>query len=139
MQTPAPSAFARPMVMVKTETWGVIEFPRPRMMEAAAVGHLLTLAAGSPTPAAAATILCAGAALALRGCNIELATVIPAPERGTWADLDAALDYGDVVARALAERHRGANFWPDLQAVFDAWAGHLRTVEESAKRAADFT
>lgn len=138
MQTPTPSAFARPMVTVKTETWGVIEFPRPRMMEAAAVGHLLTLATASAAPAAAATILCAGAGLALRSCPSGVAEGLPAPERGTWADLDAALDYGDAVARALSERHRGANFWPDLQAVFDAWAGHLRTVEESAEGAAGF-
>jgi len=139
MQTPALSAFARPMVTVKTATWGVIEFPRPRLMESATIGHLLTLAADSGAPGAIATIVCAGAALALRGATLELQTAIPAPERGTWGKLDTALDYGDAVAVVLTERYPGADFWPDLQAVFDAYRGHIQAVEESAERAADFS
>lgn len=145
MQSPTPAASAalkragRPQVTVQTQTWGVVEFPRPRLMEAAAVGHLLTLASDSGTPGAAATIVCAGAALALRGANLELHTAIPAPTPSTWADLDAALDYGDAVAEVLSGRHDGARLWPDLRAVFDAWRGHLQGVEESAERAADFT
>ncbi len=136
---PTPAAHARPMVTVQTATWGVIEFARPRMLEAAAVGHLLSLAVQSDSPGAAATMLCAGAGLALRGAGSEVAAAIPAPARGTWRDLDPALDYGDAVARALFERHPGTDFWPDLQAVYDAWAGHLRTVEESAAGEADFS